>query len=110
MWLSDPSFSNLVKESGLSSASLPSSILHPPDLHSLCFTIGYITLEQQLIHNYNNTLFQEFLFWQLKSRGTWLTYGDANTKFFHLTTLQRRSLARISTLEDSSSLWGLIYY
>lgn len=65
------------------------------------------SLENQLIQDYNHTLHQEFLFWQLKSRITWLNYGDANTKFFHLKTLQHRSQSHITTLKDSSRLWVL---
>lgn len=63
------------------------------------------SLENQLIQDYNHTLHQEFLFSQLKSRITWLNYRDANTKFFHLKTLQHRSQSHIMTLKDSSGLW-----
>lgn len=63
------------------------------------------SLEQQLIQHYNNTLHQEYLFWQLKSRILWLNYGDANTKFFHLKTLQHRSQSWIVTLKEETGLW-----
>ena len=36
---------------------------------------------------------------------SWLNYGDANTKFFHLKTLQNRSQSHITTLKDSTRLW-----
>ena len=39
-------------------------------------------LEKNLISKYNQILHQEFLFWQLKSRITWLQQGDANIRFF----------------------------
>lgn len=42
------------------------------------------SLEQRLIQDYNTILHQEYLFWQLKSCIMWLSYGDANTKYFHL--------------------------
>ena len=35
----------------------------------------------------------------------WLNHGDANTKFFHLKTLQRRSHSRVVTLKDETGLW-----
>ena len=63
------------------------------------------TLEQQLTQDYNTVLHQEYLFWRLKSRIMWLNHGDANTKFFHLKTLQRRSHSRVVTLKDDTGLW-----
>ena len=35
----------------------------------------------------------------------WLNYGDANTKFFDLKTLQHRSHSQVVTLKDDTSLW-----
>lgn len=62
------------------------------------------SLEQQLIQDYNNTLHQEYLFWQLKSRILWLKYGDTNTKFL-LKTLQHRSQSWIVTLKEETRSW-----
>ena len=69
------------------------------------FSVFLHTLEQQLTQDYNTVLHQEFLFWRLKSRIMWLNNGDANTKFFHLKTLQRRSHSRVVTLKDEAGLW-----
>ena len=63
------------------------------------------SLEGQLTQEYNTVLHQEFIFWRLKSRIMWLNYGDANTKFFHAKTIQRRSQSRVSTLKDDTGLW-----
>ena len=63
------------------------------------------SLEHQLTLDYNTLLHQEYLYRQLKSRVTWLNYGDMNTKFFHLTTLHRRSHSRVVTLKDTTGLW-----
>ena len=63
------------------------------------------TLEQQLTQDYNTVLHQEFLFWRLKSQIMWLNHGDANMKFFHLKTLQRRSHSQVVTLKDETGLW-----
>ena len=62
-------------------------------------------LEHQLTQEYNTVLHQEYLFWRLKSRIMWLNYGDANTKYFHLKTIQRRSHSQVVTLKDDTSLW-----
>ena len=35
----------------------------------------------------------------------WLNYGDANTKYFHLQTIQRRNQSRVYTLKDDTRLW-----
>ena len=63
------------------------------------------SLEQQLAQEYNTVLHQEYLYWQLKSRIMWLNYGDANTQYFHLKTIQRRSQSRVVTLKDDMGLW-----
>ena len=63
------------------------------------------SLEHQLTLDYNTLLHQEHLYWQLKSRVTWLNYGDMNTEFFHLTTLHRRSHSWVVTLKDTIGLW-----
>ena len=62
-------------------------------------------LESQLIQEYNIVLHQEYLYWRLKSRIMWLNYRDANTKYFHLKTIQQRSHSRVITLKDGTGLW-----
>lgn len=39
-------------------------------------------------------------FWKLKLRILWLNNEDANTKFFHISSLQRRYRNRITSLRD----------
>ncbi|XP_010474601.1 PREDICTED: uncharacterized protein LOC104754160 [Camelina sativa] len=43
---------------------------------------------------------REEIFWQQKSRSSWLNNGDKNTKYFHATTKNRRAQNRIQILED----------
>ena len=62
------------------------------------------SLEGQLTQEYNMVLHQEYLYWRLKSRIMWLNYGDANTKYFHLKTIQRCSHSQVSTLKDGTGL------
>ena len=35
----------------------------------------------------------------------WLNYGDVNTKYFHLQTIQWHSQSRVYTLKDDTELW-----
>ncbi|ONI00414.1 hypothetical protein PRUPE_6G087800 [Prunus persica] len=44
---------------------------------------------------------REETYWKQRSRLNWLSAGDANTKFFHTTTLQRRQRNKIETLLKS---------
>lgn len=62
-------------------------------------------MEIDLINQYNDTLRLEEEFWKLKSCVNWLQHGDANTKFFHLTTLQRRRRNKITALKYTGGNW-----
>ena len=44
-------------------------------------------------------------YWAQRSKNDWLKEGDKNTKFFHLSTLQRRSRNRISKIRKSDGSW-----
>ncbi|CAN6558737.1 unnamed protein product [Malus baccata var. baccata] len=48
---------------------------------------------------------QEELYWMQRSRVNWLREGDANTVFFHHTTLQRRRVNSIVKLNDVDGSW-----
>lgn len=44
-------------------------------------------------------------FWKTKSRINWLMEGDANTKFFHTSTLNRRRRNKILALQNEAGEW-----
>lgn len=48
---------------------------------------------------------QEELYWRARSRLQWLKGGNKNSKYFHATTLQRRSRNKVARLKDSSGVW-----
>lgn len=62
-------------------------------------------LEQRLINQYNTILYQEFLLWQMKSRILWLSFGDANTRFFHIQIKIRRARQHIASLKNYDDEW-----
>ena len=41
----------------------------------------------------------------MKSRMLWLSYGDANTHFFHVQVKIKRARQHIATLKDESEEW-----
>ena len=45
---------------------------------------------------------QEEKFWQQRSHVQWLNEGDANTRFFHQSTLQRRRRNKVVALKDNN--------
>ncbi|XP_061993315.1 uncharacterized protein LOC133711169 [Rosa rugosa] len=47
----------------------------------------------------------EEIFWQQRSRISWLKLGDNNTKFFHQSATQRRQRNRILRLRNANGLW-----
>ncbi|KAH7844186.1 hypothetical protein Vadar_025275 [Vaccinium darrowii] len=48
---------------------------------------------------------KEEMFWKQKSRVNWLQNGDKNTRFFHASVKQRRSINRISGIKNSNGVW-----
>ncbi|XP_059064717.1 uncharacterized protein LOC131856805 [Cryptomeria japonica] len=57
--------------------------------------------EKWLLANYEDILAKEKVFWHQKSREFWLSDGDRNTKFFHNSTKQRRTVNRITKIKTS---------
>ncbi|XP_028093960.1 uncharacterized protein LOC114294059 [Camellia sinensis] len=62
-------------------------------------------LELELIEQYNHVLYQEELLWFQKSRAKWITQGERNTKYFHLTTLAKRRKRKIEMLKNDNGMW-----
>lgn len=48
---------------------------------------------------------QEEMYWLQRSRVTWLREGDANTAFFHRTTLHRMRVNKIAKLKGDDGSW-----
>ncbi|KAF7154187.1 hypothetical protein RHSIM_Rhsim01G0110800 [Rhododendron simsii] len=48
---------------------------------------------------------KESMFWHQRSRVNWLRMGDRNTRFFHLTTIQRRQRNQIAKLKAENGEW-----
>jgi exonuclease III len=61
--------------------------------------------EEKFQKEYDECLRREELLWRQKSRVTWLTTSDLNTKFFHITTLVRRRRNQICFLKNNSGSW-----
>jgi hypothetical protein len=53
----------------------------------------------------DNLLIKEESLWRSKSRESWLTCKDLNTKYFHLSTLIRRRSNAVNFLKLDSGVW-----
>ncbi|GLT84225.1 hypothetical protein SLE2022_024700 [Rubroshorea leprosula] len=62
-------------------------------------------LEKELTQEYQHILKYEEDLWFLKSRTQWIQDGDRNTKFFHVSTIKRRSYNRIMGLKNAQGTW-----
>lgn len=60
--------------------------------------------EKELMKDYEDILAKEETYWHQKSKEIWLVDGDKNTKYFHISTKQRRERNRISKLKEDGSL------
>ncbi|GMI86798.1 hypothetical protein HRI_002349100 [Hibiscus trionum] len=62
-------------------------------------------LERDLKMELTQVLKEEESLWQQKSRVTWLSQGDRNTRFFHGSAIQRRRRNTISALKVDAERW-----
>ncbi|CAN1128818.1 Putative ribonuclease H protein At1g65750, partial [Linum perenne] len=61
--------------------------------------------ERAIRSKLETVLWQEDALWIQKSRSKWISDGDKNTSYFHLSTLRIRAFNRISRLKDSEGCW-----
>ncbi|CAL5362434.1 unnamed protein product [Camellia sinensis] len=62
-------------------------------------------LENDLIKEYNETLLQEEMLWFQKSRAKHITLGDKNTRYFHISTINKRRKLKINALKNDNGIW-----
>lgn len=70
--------------------------------------ISNIHVHERLIKeedSLSDLLKKEEILWAQKFRANWLKWGDKNSKFFHLITIERRNHNRISQLKNNRGEW-----
>lgn len=64
-----------------------------------------LKLEARLRRELDEILEREEVLWYQKSRIEWISNGDRNTSFFHLSTIARRWRNSIMAIQDDSGCW-----
>ncbi|KAH0776459.1 hypothetical protein KY290_007870 [Solanum tuberosum] len=62
-------------------------------------------LRSTLLKDYSNILKLEEDYWKLRSRINWIRDGDANTRFYHLSVINRRRRNNIYFFKDDNDNW-----
>ncbi|KAJ9190426.1 hypothetical protein P3X46_001631 [Hevea brasiliensis] len=62
-------------------------------------------VEQSLLNRLHELWQREEIHWKQRSRINWLKEGDKNTRFFHLSTIQRRQRNTILKLRGENGRW-----
>ncbi|KAG5549291.1 hypothetical protein RHGRI_014597 [Rhododendron griersonianum] len=71
----------------------------------LGFNPDYLVTEKIIKGKLEDLWQKDAMFWHQRSRIKWLQMGDKNSRFFHLSTIQRRQRNQIVKLKDDSDLW-----
>uniref|UniRef100_A0A803QD90 Reverse transcriptase n=1 Tax=Cannabis sativa TaxID=3483 RepID=A0A803QD90_CANSA len=61
---------------------------------------------RQLENELNELLQKEEIYWQQRSRVTWLQHGDKNTRYFYRMASMRRNTNKILSLQRSDGSWA----
>ncbi|XP_031099664.1 uncharacterized protein LOC116003863 [Ipomoea triloba] len=64
-----------------------------------------IRLDRKLRLELEETLHQEELIWFQRSRESWITSGDRNTRFYHIATTIKSNQKKIKALKDDDGSW-----
>lgn len=75
-------------------------------IQSLPPTSSNLEREEIVGKELDETLLRECILWKTKAKSKWLAEGDANTRFFHLSTLSHHKYNHIHCIinDDNSSL------
>ncbi|KAF7148704.1 hypothetical protein RHSIM_Rhsim03G0167500 [Rhododendron simsii] len=69
------------------------------------FNTDIMALEKSLIKQLEDLWQKDAMYWHQRSRIKWLQMGDKNSRFFHLSTIQRRQRNQIMRLKDRDGVW-----
>ncbi|KAL6224776.1 hypothetical protein ACLB2K_003631 [Fragaria x ananassa] len=72
---------------------------------SLPLSSGNLEEHASLSGKLESFLEEERLYWKQRSKVTWLTEGDKNTKFFHRFASNRKAKNRLAGLFDETGVW-----
>ncbi|KAH7848430.1 hypothetical protein Vadar_002675 [Vaccinium darrowii] len=64
-----------------------------------------VAFERVLSRKLEDLWQKDAMFWHQRSRIKWLQMGDKNSRFFHLSTIQRRQRNQIVKLKDKDGVW-----
>ncbi|KAI9111245.1 hypothetical protein K1719_017856 [Acacia pycnantha] len=71
---------------------------------------GYMSVEklteaEELVGQIEDVWRKEEVYWWQRSRLSWLSYGDRNTKLFHSMVIQRRLRNKVLRLKGENGIW-----
>ncbi|WCJ21071.1 hypothetical protein M5689_003257 [Euphorbia peplus] len=64
-----------------------------------------VTIEKKLQQDLLDVLAQEELLWFQKSRKQWISQGERNSRYFHLSTIIHRNQNKIEAITDEQGNW-----
>lgn len=60
---------------------------------------------EAIVHQLDELWSREEIHWHQRSRVRWLQTGDKNSKFFHMSTIQRRKRNSIKKIKNCDGVW-----
>ncbi|KAI9118304.1 hypothetical protein K1719_010636 [Acacia pycnantha] len=73
--------------------------------HKGCMSAVKLSEAEELVRQIEDVWRKEEVYWWQRSRVSWLSCGDRNTKFFHSTVIQLRIRNKILRLKGDNGVW-----